>query len=108
MEKSKYKHSRNTIDMSDEYLCSFNESEKLIIVEASDLQARRIFGWQSSNNIYHMIRLYSSKSKKNYTFIHSDSDVIRDNENELVATVYKSDSSNGKDVSGWELHVLND
>jgi len=44
---------------------------------------------------------------KNYTFIHSGSDVVENSVGGIVAWIYKSESSNGSAVSGWELHILN-
>jgi len=93
--------------MLDDNLCTVVEDKKMIIVEASMIEHLKIKGWTSSNNIYHMLRIYSAKSKKNYTFIHSGSDVVKNSEGEIGAWIYKSESSNGSAVSGWELHILN-
>lgn len=98
-----YRHNRHTIDISDRNMVTVTKTGDLI-VEASDLKARRISTWRSSNLIWDLIKVYSPKSKKSYTFINGPGDTIRDSEGDIQAWIFKSEYSEVKSA----LHILND
>ena len=99
----KFKHNRHTIDISDKNLV-FVSSEKNLIVEASMLNHKRISSWRSSNLIWDMIKVYSPKSKKSYTFISGPGDTKKNPDGEIISWIFKCEYGEVKS----ELHILND
>ena len=102
MNNKQFKHTKHTLDISDKHLVTYIDTD-ILVVEQSELNAIGITSYKSDNLIYDLIKVYSPKSNKSYTFIHNPSDIVMNGE-EILVWIFKCEYAEIK----TELHILND